>query len=141
MKWQQETKTMDEIHCRRGKSLRRGAIILWRPASQAIDGAQKGHRVAALWTLGSSWETFICFPLLGLAERYFSRQGQCKLLLESPQARTACWAKESVVPYFHKSSRQDMLQKALDKFLCNKGASLDLSCFGRTIPEGYLGIF
>ena len=33
---------MDEIHCRRGKSLLRGAIILWRPASQAIDGAKKG---------------------------------------------------------------------------------------------------
>ncbi len=64
---------MDEIHCRSGKSLRRGALILWRPASQAIDGAQKAHRVAAFWALGSRWDTFICFSLFGLAERYFSR--------------------------------------------------------------------
>ena len=64
---------MEEIHCRRGKSLRRGAIILWRPASQAVDGAQMGHRAAAFWALGSSWDTFICFGLFGLAERHFGR--------------------------------------------------------------------
>ena len=46
---------MDEIHCRRGKNLRRGALILWRPAGQTINGAQKGHRVAAFWALGSGW--------------------------------------------------------------------------------------
>ena len=56
-----------------GKRFSGKGIILWRPAIQAIDGAQKAHRVATFWALGLSWETFICSRLLGLAERYFSR--------------------------------------------------------------------